>query len=495
MDRINGAGHVNHRFVAENSDTNTPPTEFTADWFNGVQEELIGILEALGIVPSVGDNTQVRKAIERMIEARRSTTLADVGIANAYAAVNPYPLTAQPAHGYIQRVAIATDNTGPSTYAPDGIDVRPIFGRGLLALQGGELLAKGVATFVFIISPTLNGGNGAWVLVSSSSGAQQVSPAVKSTHAVQFAQLLAAVGSAGAVTGRNKLINGSAQISSRVAPSLTTAAQYGQVDLYAGWASGGAVTAGTLSQDTAAPVGRTGLAIKMAGVTLTGAGQLSLRYRMEAADAVKLKNQIATLQLRVQHDVGAAVPYTVVLRKPNASDVFSSSAVIATSGSVAVPSGQGILLKPWTDGIALGDCSNGLEVEVQIACGAVALKNFWFAELQLEEGTIPTSFEFKSRASELSDVQRYVLVVNANALLLSSQVPAATSQAGTMQCDFPCEMRATPSIPAIAWSLVQAQTPVLASAGNRMLRYSVLSTTNGSVNAYNNTTFVISAEL
>jgi hypothetical protein len=49
MDRIKGAGHVNHMFVAEDTDTNRPPTEITPEWMNGVQEEICSVIEAAGI--------------------------------------------------------------------------------------------------------------------------------------------------------------------------------------------------------------------------------------------------------------------------------------------------------------------------------------------------------------------------------------------------------------------------------------------------------------
>lgn len=63
MDRTNGAGHVNHLFVAENAATNQPPTEITTDWLNGIQEELIAILLAGGIVPDKVNLSQLLTAL------------------------------------------------------------------------------------------------------------------------------------------------------------------------------------------------------------------------------------------------------------------------------------------------------------------------------------------------------------------------------------------------------------------------------------------------
>lgn len=63
MHRIDGAGHVDHMFVGEDPATNRPPTEFTPEWFNGVQEELAMLIEWAGLVLAKGDNTQLKQAL------------------------------------------------------------------------------------------------------------------------------------------------------------------------------------------------------------------------------------------------------------------------------------------------------------------------------------------------------------------------------------------------------------------------------------------------
>ncbi len=52
MQRINGPGHLNNMFVAEDPTINRPPTEITAEWLNQTQEELLSVIEAAGLVPS-----------------------------------------------------------------------------------------------------------------------------------------------------------------------------------------------------------------------------------------------------------------------------------------------------------------------------------------------------------------------------------------------------------------------------------------------------------
>lgn len=122
--------------------------------------------------------------------SRNSVVLVDTGSANAYAASNAAPFTALPtATGIAQTFSVAHTNTGASTYAPDGLPAAPIFGAAGLALQGGELVAGGVATLVSFVGPLLNGGALCWVLLGSTGGARQVSAAVASNHAPRFGQL------------------------------------------------------------------------------------------------------------------------------------------------------------------------------------------------------------------------------------------------------------------------------------------------------------------
>lgn len=77
MDRINGAGHVNHLFVAEDPATNRPPTEFTPEWFNAVQEEICAPIEHVGMTLSPGDNTQLLRAIQIMLSQSRQAVIYD----------------------------------------------------------------------------------------------------------------------------------------------------------------------------------------------------------------------------------------------------------------------------------------------------------------------------------------------------------------------------------------------------------------------------------
>ncbi|CAB5279527.1 putative exported phage protein [Burkholderia multivorans] len=121
--------------------------------------------------------------------SKQRVILPDSGSVNAYAAANPVPMTSLPTvSGIVQTISVKTTNTGASTYSPDGLASRPIFGLGGVALQGGEMVANGIATLVSYVGPLLNGGSLCWVLFECIGGAQQVAAATQSQHAVPLGQ-------------------------------------------------------------------------------------------------------------------------------------------------------------------------------------------------------------------------------------------------------------------------------------------------------------------
>jgi hypothetical protein len=180
-------GLVAGKFVDENPLLGTPGSLVPSQWGNAITDEILGVILAAGLTPDEVNNTQLVAAI-RMIQ-KQPVLIADTGAANAYIAVNAPALPALPASGYIQRLVIANANTGASTYSPDGLAAKPIYGLGLQPLQGGELPA-GVAILMYLVQAGVNGGNGAWIIIESLGGASQVAPATKSQHAMQLGQAI-----------------------------------------------------------------------------------------------------------------------------------------------------------------------------------------------------------------------------------------------------------------------------------------------------------------
>ncbi|CAB3764073.1 hypothetical protein [Paraburkholderia humisilvae] len=197
MQRINTP---DGQFHAGDPSSGALGTIVTRDFMQSVQEELAAVPEAAGMTLDAAganqpDNRQVLKAIRRLIQS--PVVLADTGAANAYSAVNVPALTAETwADGFAQQVQIGHANTGPSTYAPDGLPTLPIYGMALQPLQGGELRAGGTAILVRMTIPGVNDGDPFCVLLDCYGGARQVATATEGWHAVQFGQVSGVVGEA-----------------------------------------------------------------------------------------------------------------------------------------------------------------------------------------------------------------------------------------------------------------------------------------------------------
>ena len=82
---------------------------------------------------------------------------------------------------------------------------------------------------------------------------------------------------------------------------------------------------------------------------------------------------------------------TVIVRKANAIDNFTATTVIATSSAISVPNNSESPVK--FENISMGDPSNGIEIELQMACGAITTKDFLIRQLQFELGAFATQFE------------------------------------------------------------------------------------------------------
>lgn len=182
MQLINAPGNI---FVDGNPSSGQLGTPLYAAWHNAVQGELANFVTAAGLTLNANDNTQLQQALAARLVT--GIPLVDKGVVNAYAATNVVPLTAQTlVHGVRQRVTIGVTNSGASTYSPDGLPVKPIFGLGLQALQGLELLATQVADLEYVVAASVNGGSGAWLLLRCAGGAQQLASGTYGATPPQF---------------------------------------------------------------------------------------------------------------------------------------------------------------------------------------------------------------------------------------------------------------------------------------------------------------------
>ena len=150
MDRINGAnttdiGGGKRGFRAKNKLAGIAGTELTDEHMNALQEEILNVIEAGGLVPQDVDWTQLLQAVR----GQRMNYRANAGTANDLAiTLSPAPANLAALVGTPLRVGITAANTGAVTLAVNGFGAPVTWGDGT-PLAGGDLPAGWVAEFVF----------------------------------------------------------------------------------------------------------------------------------------------------------------------------------------------------------------------------------------------------------------------------------------------------------------------------------------------------------
>lgn len=185
MDRINGANTIdigggNRGFRDRNAVGGLAGTEVTADFLNGVQEEILKVITAAGLTPDAEDLTQLWQAIVALVAAGvvPFATLAEVlagtetgkaldpaklaaainsgayisatdtGAANALV-VTLAPPPAAYGFGMRLRVKVAASNTGAATINVNGLGAKSITLGDATALPAGALIAGAVVTLTY----------------------------------------------------------------------------------------------------------------------------------------------------------------------------------------------------------------------------------------------------------------------------------------------------------------------------------------------------------
>lgn len=243
----------------------------------------------------------------------------------------------------------------------------------------------------------------------------------------------------GALSMCNAIINGQCQVAQRTAPSVTAVGyQYGQVDRIACMV-GATPSAGTISQVNSSNFASE-YACRIAGVTMGAGGDVRFRYRIEARDSKRFINNTAIFSCIARQDSGSAINYSITINKANAADDFSAVTQIGQVTGVSVASGVNV---PLSFSASMGNCSNGIEIIVVGACGAVTTKNFDLTDLQFELGSVQSSMERRPYGTEDALCKRYYQVYGP--FSLEAYASGATVRALTQLVPLPVPMRSTPT--------------------------------------------------
>jgi len=210
---------------------------------------------------------------------------------------------------------------------------------------------------------------------------------------------------------KNMIINGGMNVFQRAANADLSAVAalnylFGPDRFEACW-QGTACTSGIWSTQLNASFD-SGWAGSLNNLTLTGAGAVYVRHRMESKDARQLYNaagtKLSSLSFKCYQDTGADVTVTAYLYGANALDNFAATTAL-TSASASIPTG--VVTEVTMEGLSLADCRNGVEILFHFATGAITLKNVLIGDIQLERNARATDIERRPFAQELAMCQRY----------------------------------------------------------------------------------------
>lgn len=132
MDRINGTGTIDlgagkRGFREENLPGGIQGTQVTAEWLNGLQEELLAVIEGAGFPANSAAWTQLYSAIRKLVQRQQSNYAVAGGTANALTvALSPAVTSLAELVGMPLRIRATLGNTGDVTVAVNGLAAIPV---------------------------------------------------------------------------------------------------------------------------------------------------------------------------------------------------------------------------------------------------------------------------------------------------------------------------------------------------------------------------------
>jgi len=197
---------------------------------------------------------------------------------------------------------------------------------------------------------------------------------------------------------KNRLINGAMQISQRATSGTsgstvpTTTATYPALDRWYAYATGATVT---VSQGTGTGANKNTLSVAgAASVTAVGVGQ-----RIEQLNSYDLAGSTATLSVYISNSLLTTVTWTASYA--TSADTWSAKTQIAT-GTFTVSATR----TQYTTNITIPAAAT-TGIEILFTVGAQISGTWVIDSVQLEAGTVATSFDYRPYGTELALCQRY----------------------------------------------------------------------------------------
>lgn len=285
---------------------------------------------------------------------------------------------------------------------------------------------------------------------------------------------------------RNFVHNGNMQVQQRGSAGVaaTNAYQYGCCDRHLVKIAGGTSISGNINR-IAASASTSGWMFGVDTASWT-TGNFTFQHRMEALNVSGINGvtgKTVTVSCIVFQNTGGTRNWKIDIGKPTTTaDTFSAQTVLQTSA--AIPSLTGVVTQ-ISASFTLGgaDANLGLFVTVydSDAANTVSGKIYCFGELQVELGSVRTSYEIKPYQVDLADCQRYYFRIKASDTASNSGGAGIgfgqSTTAGRAWITFPKQMRIGPTaleqsgtatdyrvIMAVAGSVTCSAVPVFSNA-------------------------------
>jgi hypothetical protein len=197
---------------------------------------------------------------------------------------------------------------------------------------------------------------------------------------------------------KNRIINGAMQIAQRATSS--SAGTYSCLDR---WYFNFNGTAPTASQQTSTVNGIPCNVMQIAGAS-GNTGQNVLQ-RIEAKNCYDLVGQSVTVSFWAYQTTGSAFSLQTGLNYANAADNFSTTTNISTN-TTSIPNTTWTYVSFTVSSLPSG-AANGLQLGLFANGAALTSGVFQFAFVQLEKGSLATSFDYRPYGTELALCERY----------------------------------------------------------------------------------------